>query len=493
MRELLDWSRDVVPCDSEWLMLGKGPSLAKLESCDTENYFKLTLNHVIRDVPATVAHMIDIEALKDCRDVLLSNADYVVMPWYPHSHFKPGKKTLEDYCGEIPVLAELALQGRLVWYNLHTGPPRAGSPIIRAIYFSAEAGLGLLAAIGVRSVRSLGVDGGVTYCSHFQDLEDSTLLKNGRPSFDLQFEGVARVIQESGIFYAPLDDQAPIRVFVGTDDTQMAGLKVLEYSIRQYASMSVEVLPIDNKGIPVPRNPDNRARTGFSFSRFDIPRRCDYKGRAIYLDADMQLFDDIAKLWRSPMHGSQVLYSESVDRGQRIPQYSVMLIDCERARWDVNEMVASMDRGEIDYRDLMYNLCVVPDAEKRGDLQGEWNSLERFQRGKTKLLHYTDMPTQPWVSRRNRNGKLWYKCLREAVEGGYIAKSFLAEEIRAGHVSPMLPCWAGLDLGEDFSALTQQWTPPYLRFSEMRNSSNWNGPEGFFNRFSRVLREFARR
>ena len=46
------------------------------------------------------------------------------------------------------------------------------------------------------------------------------------------------------------------------------------------------------------------SRTGFSFSRFRIPQLCNWTGRGIYLDADMLVFTDIARLWQTDMQGT---------------------------------------------------------------------------------------------------------------------------------------------------------------------------------------------
>jgi len=43
----------------------------------------------------------------------------------------------------------------------------------------------------------------------------------------------------------PSDDPgSPIRVYVGSQEAQMLAVKVLEFSIRQYASLPVEVVPV---------------------------------------------------------------------------------------------------------------------------------------------------------------------------------------------------------------------------------------------------------
>ncbi len=55
----------------------------------------------------------------------------------------------------------------------------------------------------------------------------------------------------------------------------------------------------------MPKDEPNRGRTGFSFSRFQIPKLAGYKGRALYLDADMQVFGDIAELWDIPFDDAQ--------------------------------------------------------------------------------------------------------------------------------------------------------------------------------------------
>ncbi len=151
----------------------------------------------------------------------------------------------------MPVLKRLDAQGRLLWYDLSTSKQRHGpGPVVRAAAFSAEAALNLLALAGVTKVRSLGIDGGNAYGSAFDDLKDQTRLNNGQPSYDLQFQGFARTISSTGVDYAPLDIESPIRVYVGSQEEQMLSVRVLEHSIRRHASMSVQVQPLHTFDIP---------------------------------------------------------------------------------------------------------------------------------------------------------------------------------------------------------------------------------------------------
>jgi hypothetical protein len=462
--DILQWAGQHSIADRPWLMLGKGPSFRKHRNVDTTGFGVLGLNHVVRERPVDIAHAIDLDVVHECADAIARHAGVLWMPAHPHVDCRPSERPLWDWVSEIPVLRMLAAQGRLAWYNATTSRrPVPGGPMVNVKFFSAEAALDALALCGVKTVRSLGIDGGTQYSAEFADLVDSTLLSNGQVSFDRQFEQLARIIQRTGVFYAPLTVAAPVRVFVGTDKTQLMGFKLLEYSIRRHASVSVAVEAIDDRGIPASRHPANRARTGFSFSRFRIPELCGFRGRAIYLDADMQLFTDISRLWNTPLDGAHLLYANSDAQGGRSPQYSVMLLDCERLGWDVRAIVRGLDEGRYGYADLMQRMAIVDAAHQRAGLASEWNSLEHYEQGRTHLLHYTDMPTQPWVSGANRNGALFYAALREAIDTGCIEAGLIYQEISRGHVSPDLPAWLGLAPPKGHARLSREWVPPYRR------------------------------
>lgn len=466
--DILEWSRDRGMADSPWLMLGKGPTFRKLPQVETSGYRLLSLNHVVRERPVDIAHAIDLDVVHDCADALRRHAGALWMPAHPHVDCKPSTKPLWQLAEEVPVLGELAREGRLAWYNTPQAPRRFGdSPVVDVKFFSAEAALHALALAGARTVRSLGVDGGDRYDAAFDDLAGTTCLANGHPAFDRQFESFARILQATGVFYAPLTIQAPVRVFVGTDATQRLAYHLLAHSIRRHASVSVAIEPIDDREIPVPKDPAQRARTGFSFSRFRIPELCGYRGRAIYLDADMQVFSDIRRIWTLPFDGAHLLYADSGTGGARQPQYSVMLLDCAALDWNVRTIVGGLDTARYDYAALMQRMCIVDRSRRRAGLPPTWNSLEHFEACATDLLHYTDMQTQPWVSDANRNGALFYRGLREAIDSGAIPRELLDEEVERGHVSPDLPRWIGLAPAPGARAAAA-WTPPYRRLIATR-------------------------
>ena len=92
----------------------------------------------------------------------------------------------------------------------------------------------------------------------------------------------------------------PIRVFIGSEPKTAIARKVLEYSIVKHTDYDVEFGELEGDVSWSKRNSKDltaQVGTGFSLLRWDIPRRCNYEGFAIYLDADMLVFSDIYDLW----------------------------------------------------------------------------------------------------------------------------------------------------------------------------------------------------
>lgn len=235
----------------------------------------------------------------------------------------------------------------------------------------------------------------------------------------------------------PETGEAPARIYIGTDPSQMIAAKVFEYSVRRHATIPVAFDTMDRVTWPFPKDPENQPRTNFSFHRFAIPKLAGYRGRAAYVDADMLVFRDIRELWEIPFNDATVLYAPS-SNPKRTKQFSVMLMDCDRLRWDVAEIIAGMDAGRYDYDQLVGELCIEPDAVVQARIPPEWNSLDLYFPGKTGLLHYTHMETQPWVYSRHKHGDLWVECLRDAIADGAISLGEVGDAVIQGWVRPSL-------------------------------------------------------
>ena len=238
-----------------------------------------------------------------------------------------------------------------------------------------------------------------------------------------------------------------IEIFIGADRSQLLAVAVLEHSIRRHTRREVRVCPLIDLDLPEPADLRQGSRTNFSFARFAIPELAGYRGKALYLDADMLVFRDIGELWDIPLDGATVAIQEELPDhavahakagapAKRVKQCSVMLIDCARARWDVHRIVAGLD-GEYSYEELMHQLCILPESEVRYAVPFAWNSLEHFDRD-TRLIHYTDMETQPWVSTDNHNGSLWLEEVRLMLATGALGGGDLRTEVELGYFRPSL-------------------------------------------------------
>ena len=463
---------------STWIILGKGPSFSKIKEYDLSHYRILTLNDAVREVTnVDIAHFIDFYAFERCASIAIKHAKIVVLPWYPHFNNKAGTTSLAELTANNQTLLLLAKQGRLYWYDLSSSSVRYGTyPVISSIFFSSEAAIDLLAISGVKTIRSLGIDGGHTYGMEFSDLTDISCLSNNQKSFDRQFESFSKIISRTGVDYSPLDIESPIRVYVAATASESLPVKILEYSIKQHCSATVHVMALcdANIEIPVPTSVANRSRTPFSFQRFLIPKIQEYTGRAIYLDSDMLVFKDIRQLWNLSLGDSDVLTTYSESASGRKPQFSVMLLDCNKLTWDINEIVSQLNSGTLNYKKLMYDFTL---AKTRSAIVPSWNTLESYKHGSTALLHFTDMNTQPWVSHINPLGYLWVATLRRAIQDKVISHDFIEAEVAKGHIRPSLiyQLEHGIDdsllLPKSALALDQEYIPPYHSCVIRRNSS----------------------
>jgi len=428
-----------------WLILGKGPTYQRRSEFDLTSFHTLSLNHVVADMSVDIAHIMDIDVVIACADALRTNCRYLVMPRHPHVACEPSRRRLEEFFDAVPVLRELDEQGRLVWYSSSGAPVPGATHNIRVRFFSSEAALGVLGELGVRDVRTLGVDGGRHYGATFHHLNAVTKLANGQPSFDLQFAELELIRRRYDMTVTPLVPS--LSVFVGAVERDLPAVRTLAHSISTRSSVPVHVTPLTGVQVPSPRKREHRGRTPFSFARFAIPELCGYAGRAVYLDSDMLVFDDIAELAGLPFGDARVLCTYQADAPAAWKdsrwfhpgrQFSVMVLDCERLDWDARAIVGGLDAGRYNYSELMFELCVLPEGQIADDVPAAWNHLEHYEAGVTKLLHYTVVPLQPWRSDDNPLGWLWEQAYRDAVHAGAVPWDEVEELVRSGEVKPSL-------------------------------------------------------
>lgn len=90
-----------------------------------------------------------------------------------------------------------------------------------------------------------------------------------------------------------------IRIFIGFDERETVAWHVLTHSILARASEPVSFVPLalHNLGQLMWREKNPLQSTDFSFSRFLTPYLSGYEGWSLFMDCDMLVMDDIARLW----------------------------------------------------------------------------------------------------------------------------------------------------------------------------------------------------
>ena len=207
----------------------------------------------------------------------------------------------------------------------------------------------------------------------------------------------------------------PVRIFLGTEPAQYRAERVFVWSIEKVRDPSriYEIyLMKELAGF-------NRRRwlTGFTNYRFAIPHYTQGVGRAIWNDVDQAYLADPAELFDTDMDDHGFL---AIAPGGRTDT-AVMLLDCERMA-----QVWSLEDAQHGHKNpLIAKVNAIPGL--RGDLAPEWHARdEEYVPGRTKLLHWTILHTQPWrplpqlfVYQHNPAGEVWHDLKRSADAAGY--------------------------------------------------------------------------
>jgi hypothetical protein len=193
-----------------------------------------------------------------------------------------------------------------------------------------------------------------------------------------------------------------IRVFVGcpSNNEDLESQAVLEYSIRKHSTE-----PIDLTWMKLSKNPlsfwyssavkrqgwlTRSWATPFSGFRWGIPAFCGFVGKAIYLDIDMIVMDDIAKLWRTEPKGGAFCVAKNP------ATFCTTLWFCDRAR----PVLPPIDRIKGEYALYAHLRRKFDPAQVQPFGNGNWNCLDGESYDSVldsdiKIIHCTSIPHQP--------------------------------------------------------------------------------------------------
>lgn len=257
-----------------------------------------------------------------------------------------------------------------------------------------------------------------------------------------------------------MKSQSPVRVFVGSGEASLLERKTLISSIKKHTRRDLDIYVFNGTHnaierntcapVPAPLSLDVKYRnvTEFSNYRFVIPQICNYSGRAIWLDSDMICLHDIGDLFDAPMGDNSFLAKAEAYRGEGKWGLSVMLIDCERSRFDIDRYFQEVDKGLYTSGDLhqMTEPFLARHRFKIGQIDPNWNVFDRYDRT-TKLIHYTNLLSQPWKFPGHPYGDLWFQYFREAQRSGEISsrdvelsqsRGYVRQDILEGNQPSML-------------------------------------------------------
>lgn len=219
-------------------------------------------------------------------------------------------------------------------------------------------------------------------------------------------------------------------VYIGYDSRFPIPAKVAEHTLRQNSSIPLAVHFLDLAHLRschgFDRENDPLQSTEFTYTRFLVPYLCGYEGKALFADNDIVVLGDVAEIADLPMQGPTdngwsdyalrvVKHDHQVDDGSkkmygaiqtaypRKNQSSVMLMNCAKLKlWTFMKVQTASGAYLHRFQDIS--------DEQIGDLPPEWNHLDHYEEGKTKLLHYTS--GGPWYKEYENcpHAEVWKKA-----------------------------------------------------------------------------------
>jgi lipopolysaccharide biosynthesis glycosyltransferase len=191
-----------------------------------------------------------------------------------------------------------------------------------------------------------------------------------------------------------------IPVFIGYDPREAIAFHVCANSIIRHSSQPVQIIPVALNLFKDYTETHTDGSNHFIYTRFLVPYMMQWQGHAIFIDGDMILRDDIAKLWALRDHSKdvQVVKHDYKTRmpvkylGSKNEDYprknwsSVILWNCNSYpnRRLTPEYVMRATGAELH----RFSWCT---DDRIGELPPEWNWLpdEYGANPDAKLLHYT--------------------------------------------------------------------------------------------------------
>ncbi len=233
-----------------------------------------------------------------------------------------------------------------------------------------------------------------------------------------------------------MQTQSPVRVFIGSGEASLLERKTLIHSLRKHTRRELDIYVFNGTHNAIEHNDEPpvlanmsleikyRNYTEFSNYRWLIPSICNHQGRAIFLDSDMVCLADIGELFDAEMEGCAMLAKAEAYKGKQSWGMSNILFDCAKCHFDLEAIFHEVDAGLFTNTEFhqMAPAFLAKHPFKLGKIDPNWNSFDHVDE-KTKLIHYTNLRTQPWKFAGHTHEELWFRYFNEARKVGLISAS----------------------------------------------------------------------
>jgi hypothetical protein len=192
-----------------------------------------------------------------------------------------------------------------------------------------------------------------------------------------------------------------IRVFIGYDPREAVAFSVLAYSVQARASEPVAVVPVmlSQLGSLLTRERHPLQSTDFSFSRFLTPYLSGYSEWSVFMDCDMLMRDDIAKLWQL----RDERYAVMVVKHDHVPKETVKFLGEPQSKYEKKNWSSVMLFNNAKCRKLtpdyvnaasgleLHQFKWLGNDDLIGALPQRWNHLVGYNapRRDAALVHFT--------------------------------------------------------------------------------------------------------
>ena len=221
-----------------------------------------------------------------------------------------------------------------------------------------------------------------------------------------------------------------INVFIGYDPREAVAFGVLAHSIHARSSQPVSIAPLMLSQLKhiYTRERHPLQSTDFSFTRFLVPYLSGHTGWSLFMDCDMLVLDDIAKLWalRDERYAMQVVKHHHVPKeeikflGAKQTKYekknwsSVILFNNSKCRALTPEYVNSATGLELHQFKWLGNDDLI------GEIPHRWNHLVGYDapNADVSLVHYTIGGPYFGEYRDCEHAEVWRQELQQMLHAG---------------------------------------------------------------------------